>query len=174
VLLVPAAANPLKGRAVATAPQRLEMCRLATAGSTLFEVSDVELNRQPPSYTIHTVEELRRQGGRDEGFGVVIGADMIHDLPRWHRVEDLLDAARMIVVPRPPQSADGVRRELAKLEGKLPARHVDAMRQGVVQTPLIDISATDIRRRVRAGLSVDYLTPPEIIEFIGTCKLYGE
>lgn len=171
VLLVPAAANPLKGGAVATGPQRLEMCRLAVGDDPLFDVSDVEITRQPPSYTIDTIETLRRLG--IENPGLLIGADSLAELPRWHHVEDLLAAVRLVVCPRPPQTAQAITDDLERLAGELP-NSAAAIDSAVVPGPLIDISATEIRKRVHKGQSVRYLIPDAVLAFIEKTGLYSD
>ncbi|MBS3820746.1 MAG: nicotinate (nicotinamide) nucleotide adenylyltransferase [Planctomycetes bacterium] len=172
VLLVPAAANPLKGGAVADGPQRLDMCRLAVAEDPLFSVSDIEIDRQPPSYTVDTVEQVQRQGGWGR-LGVVVGADMLDELPQWHRVEELLTAVDIIIVPRPPRTPGDVKDTLDGLRETLGTGPVARLKQAIVHAPMIDISATQIRRRIAEGRSIRYLTPPKIAGFISKHNLYA-
>lgn len=170
VLLVPAAANPLKGHAIATGPQRLEMARLATAGDALFEVSDVEVTRQPPSYTIDTIQTLQRQG--IERPGLLIGADSIDELPQWHRVGELLQAVQLVVVPRPPRDPQAVRQQLQALARQLPSTPQTPPAATVIAGPMVEISATNIRKRAQNGRPIRYLVPESVAEFIKSNELY--
>nr|MBA3403151.1 nicotinate (nicotinamide) nucleotide adenylyltransferase [Gemmatimonadaceae bacterium] len=101
VLLIPSAISPHKAGHddMAAAHDRLAMCRLAVAGNTLFEVSDLELNRASPSYTIDTVRELRRQGWDKVHW--LIGSDQVAALSRWHESAALLREVTFLVMARP-------------------------------------------------------------------------
>ena len=137
------------------------MCQLAAEFQPgLFSVEDVELNRSGPSYTIDTAAELKRRGWGDVHW--LIGADMLRILPVWHRAADLLQEVQFHILARPGWTFDFA---------ALPAvfRHLE---QNVVEAPLFDISATDLRRRVAAGLSIDYLTPAPVVEYIRREGLY--
>ena len=166
VVLIPSAQPPHKPGAADLAPaaDRLAMCRLAAEtaeASDLFEVNDLELRRHGPSYTIDTARELTRQG-----FGVVhwlIGTDTLPLLRTWHEPDALLREVHFVVVARPGWQTDWTAVQPAYLP----------LRQNVVTAPLIEISATDIRRRVAAGKSIDYLTPPAVVRYIRERGVYG-
>jgi nicotinate-nucleotide adenylyltransferase len=145
---------------VAPANDRLEMCRLALSARTGFELDDREIKRSGPTYTIDTATQLKRQGWTEVRW--IIGADMVNFLPRWHKTDQLLEVVRFIVMARPGWTFDWDR---------LP-KAVQRLRENVVEVPQIDISATEIRRRVKAGLPIDYLCPPEICRYIEERGLY--
>lgn len=145
---------------LAAAEDRLGMCIAATAHSTLFQVSDIELKRHGPSYSIDTVRELAKGG--QETINWLIGADMLLYLPFWHRAEDLLREVHFVIIARPGWTLDWQ---------KLPPPFRD-LQHDVVEAPLIEISASDIRRRVAAGLPIDYLCPPPVCEYIRRHRLY--
>ena len=166
VVLIPSAQPPHKpDRAdVAPAEHQLAMCRLAVEASAdstdLFEVSDIELGRVGPSYTIDTARSLTRQG-----FGPVywlIGGDTVPQLPTWHEPQALLREIRFIIIDRPE----------CPIVWRALAPEYQALQDGVVAAPMIDISATDIRRRVEAGRSIDYLTPQPVVSYIREQGLY--
>src|SRR5207248_10743648 len=92
----------------------------------------------------------------------LIGADMLLDLPTWHRPQELLREVEFVVMARPGWSIDWSKLppEMRKLEAN------------VVEAPRIDISATDIRSRVRAGFPITYLTPPSVCRYIHEQALY--
>jgi nicotinate-nucleotide adenylyltransferase len=162
VLLIPNRQAPHKqGHSdVADADDRLAMCRSAIAGDTLFEVDDIELNRLGPSYTIDTARELQRRGWPEVAW--LIGADMARFLPHWHESTTLLAEVQFVLMARPGWSFDWL---------TMPAeyRHLE---RHVVQTPLIEISSTDIRERVSQGKDIAYLTPPAVADYIRQRELY--
>ena len=171
VRLIPSAQPPHKPDAADLAPaaDRLAMCQLAadwanaqTPAGPRFEVDDIETRRTGPSYTIDTVSELKRQGF--DSVHWLIGADMLLSLPRWHRPADLLQEVQFVVMARP-----GFTLDFATLPPEF--RHLQAQ---VVEVPLIPISATDIRERVRRSRPITALTPPVIGRYIFSHGLYLE
>lgn len=164
VLLIPSAQPPHKARQddVASATDRLALCRLAAEGDPLFGVSDIELRRSGPSYTIDTVRELKSRGYHQISW--LIGADMLMIFPKWHRARELMQEATILVMARP-----GV--ELAW--SRLP-EEFRGLERNLVQAPLVDISATEIRRRIRTGEPIDDLTPPRVAAYIREHGLYLE
>src|SRR2546423_7761959 len=162
VVLVPTYQPPHKllGPQIASPEDRLAMCRLAVQSSKRFEVDDLELRRGGPSFTIDTVRELKRGGEKEVNW--LIGADMVQILPQWHEPEALLTETRFILMARPGWTMDWDR---------LPPPY-RSLREQVVTTPLIDISATDVRSRVAAGRPIDYLLPEAVVRYIEQRKLY--
>jgi nicotinate-nucleotide adenylyltransferase len=162
VVLIPSAQPPHKPNATDLAPttHRVRMCHLAVAGCDDFEVNDLETKRTGPSYTIDTARELKRQGW--DRVSWLIGADMVRSLPTWHEPDALLAEVDFVVLARPGWSFDWE---------TLPSPF-RVLRERIVEAPLIDISATEIRRRVRAGLPIDFLTPEPVVRHIQAAKLY--
>jgi nicotinate-nucleotide adenylyltransferase len=162
VLLIPSAVPPHKtaDRSLASAQDRLTMCQLAVAGMAGFAVSDIELQRTEPSYTIQTARALRSLGMTEVCW--LIGADTVPQLPTWREPLALLDEVKFVVAARPGYDItwDGV---------DLPYRF---LRDSVVDTPLIDLSASQIRQRVASNQPIDFLTPPAVIDFIRSRGLY--
>lgn len=153
VVLVPAAISPLKKAApVASSEVRLAMLRAAIKGEPGFEVDECELRRPPPSYTIDTIEEIRRREC-DAALYCLIGEDNVEQLPRWHRFTELEKIVRFIVLDR---------------TGKQPTHSYQLIHRR------IDISATEIRRRVAQNESIRYLVPESVGEIIQREKLYRE
>jgi nicotinate-nucleotide adenylyltransferase len=162
VVLFPAGSPPHKpGETdLAAAEHRLEMCRLAIAGSGVFEIDDRELRRAGPSFTIDTARQLRQDGWDEVTW--LIGSDMLNMLPRWHEPEALLAEVRFLIMARPGAKPAW---------SKLPAAF-QKLRKNVVEVPQIDISATDIRKRVSTGLPIDFLTPPQVCQYILKHRIY--
>ncbi len=162
VRLIPANESPLKRqeRHMASAADRLAMCREAVDGDPFFEVSACDIERPPPSFTIDTVRHLRRQGEREVHW--LIGADSVLSLPKWHEWAALMTEVQWVVAARPGYEPDWDR---------LPAE-LAALKDRRVVAPLVQISATDIRLRQQAGLSIRYLVPPAVERYIIANGLY--
>ncbi len=174
VTFMPAKVPPHKDGAPhksAPASDRLEMVRLAVADSKMFDVSDIELQRDGPSYTFDTLMSLCRQYGQEANLHWIIGADMLEDLPMWHNAGEVIEMARIITAARPPYS-ERVPEVLEALRDHFTAEQVVRLGEGVALTPLIDISSTDIRRRFAEARSVRYLTPAAVIDYIHKRGLY--
>ena len=153
VILVPAAISPLKKAApVASGEIRLAMLQAAVKGEPEFEVNECELLRPPPSYTIDTVEDIRQREG-DAAIYCLIGEDNVEQLSRWHRFAELEKMVRFVVLDR---------------SGKEPSHSYQLIHRR------IDISATEIRRRVAQNKSIRYLVPDSVEEIIQREKLYRE
>lgn len=172
ITLVPAARSPHKEGTFARSDHRLAMLELATAGEGLFELCELELHRRGPSYTVDTLTALRQQTP-EATLHWAIGADMLADLAAWRRVQDVLDLAELIILARPPWD-EQVERVFARLGGTFPPEQIERFRRSLADTPRIDISSTDIRRRVREGKSIRYLVPESVRGHIEAHGLYKE
>jgi nicotinate-nucleotide adenylyltransferase len=163
VVLIPSAQPPHKATTyeLAESCHRLRMCQAVSHADPLFQVEPIELDRSGPSYTIDTAREFARRGW--DRVSWLIGADMLRILPKWHMAHDLLREVDFVVARRPGSVIEW---------DALPAEfHI--LRANVVDAPLIDVSATEIRRRVREGRSIRYLVPPEVERYIREHHLYG-
>ena len=167
VIFVPAGMPPHKrGDIVTSAEHRLEMVRLAIEGNTAFDVSRIEIDRDGPSYTVDTVEELRRsRAAGDAPLTVILSAESFRGLPSWREPERLLSAARIAIVPRGGLAAPG--------KGWV-EEHFPGVRAQIValDAPRLRLSATEIRARIAAGRSIRYLVPDAVIRYIGDHGLY--
>jgi nicotinate-nucleotide adenylyltransferase len=165
VILFPNSLSPHKTPTArfADSADRLEMCRLAarSAGGG-FEVDDLELRRAAPSYTIDTVRQLKRDRGWPQVHWL-IGADMLLDLPNWREPAALLREVEFVVLRRPGFAIDW---------NALPAEY-SRLKPNLVTAPLLDISGTDIRRRVAQGLPIGHLVPPTVESYIRDKGLYA-
>jgi nicotinate-nucleotide adenylyltransferase len=178
VVFMPAGVPPHKPAIeIAPAADRYAMVRLAIAGHPPFEVSDLELRRTGPSYTVDTVEAL---GLPPAALFLVIGSETFLDLLSWHEPQRLAALCRLVVIPRAgsafdPDSAAArkVLREIgadgiARVENGVPDRGVL-----VVHATSLPLSASDIRARVAAGRSLAYRVPPAVADYIAEHRLYG-
>jgi len=210
--LVPSAAPVHRPRHAPASPEhRLRMCELAAEPLPRFAVSDCEIRRSEPSYTILTLEHFARTAGPDATIFLLIGEDNLPLLHTWHRIADLPQLARLAILPRsprhgvaegeagpPPQSvipsaaeACPERPERAEREsrrdasppalsersesnGSFPVSGLRFPDSDMVRipSPLVPISSTDIRRRIRDGRSIDGLVPASVADYIARHGLY--
>lgn len=164
ILFVPATQQPLKGLPGASPDQRLKMVRLACATNPLFQPSDIELHRPPPSYTVETLRLLRDAYGADADLWFLMGGDALNDLPRWHRADEILQLARIAVIERP-----GALPNIAALSTRLP--HLSE-RVRMIEGPSLEISSSEIRHRIATQRPVRYLVPDAVLAYIEAQLLY--
>jgi nicotinate-nucleotide adenylyltransferase len=170
-ILIPSATPPHKQmRAhLAAAAHRLEMVRRAIDGEPGFECSDIEIQRSGPSYTFDTVLSFRETLGLNTTLYWVIGGDTLPELHTWHRARELVDACTIVTAVRPGFDAP----DLKVLVPILRPDQVARLAANVLPTPRIDISATEIRSRVRAGRSIRWLAPQPVRDYIAREGLYA-
>lgn len=156
VLWVPAAIPPHKqDQRITPAGLRLEMVAAAIAGDDRFRLCDLEVKRQGPSYTVDTLRALRADSPADDLF-LILGADQLREIGTWRQPDDVRRLATLVGFARSGETAPGV-------EG---AR--------MVEVPRVDLSSTDVRRRVGAGDPVTYLVPAGVAAVILRERLYGD
>jgi nicotinate-nucleotide adenylyltransferase len=156
VIFIPAAVPPHKQRNQVSAPPiRLRMIEAATRGDERFEVSDVELRRTGPSYTVDTLRELRAARPGDQFF-LLLGVDQVREFQSWREPDEVLRQAALIMLAR------------AGIED---AGGGDIVEQ-TVRVTRIDVSSTLIRDRVRAGRPIRYLVPAAVEKIIADERLY--
>jgi nicotinate-nucleotide adenylyltransferase len=164
VLFIPASIPPHK--AVEDEPgahHRLELCRLAIQGDDRFGVSDVEITRAGPSYSVDTLEKLHSRAPDSELF-LIVGADIAAGLPEWREPERVLSLANLAVAQRRGTSSAAVREALSGLRG--------GERSRSFEMPTIGLSSTMIRDRVRNGVPIRYLVPDGVSHYIDHHRLY--
>lgn len=168
VLFLPAAVPPHKlDHQLTSAKARVEMLELAIAGQEAFAVNPYEVDRGGVSYTVDTLRHFRSEHPDLELF-FLLGADMLADLPNWREADQICGLASLIVVGRPgivEPSFDG-------LSALATPEEIDSIRRRRVEMPQVDLSSTEIRRRVGEGLSIRYQTPRAVEKYIETHRLY--
>jgi nicotinate-nucleotide adenylyltransferase len=153
VVFIPARVSPLRRTApVASDELRLSMIQAAIGDEPGFSVDDCELRRPPPSYTVDTIEQIRKHNA-DATIYCLVGEDNVDKLTKWYRFADLEKIVRFVVLDR---------------SGQRPHHAYPVIRRK------IDISATEIRKRVATGRSIRYFVPPAVEEIIRREKLYLE
>ncbi len=155
VHLVPAFEQPFKpGSLGATPEQRMAMLRLAVAGDPLLMVDDREIRRGTVSYTVDTLRELEREYPTDS-LCLLLGSDAAAELPMWRDADSLRRLAQVVVLTRP---------EVALPDHGLVDR--------TIVVPAVDVSATEIRERVRRGKAIEGLVPTDVAAYIASHELY--
>lgn len=165
VLLMPAARPPHKGnRSISNAADRVMMTRLATSGDPLLDLSLIEMERPGPSYTVDSLEELRVAYG-SASLVLVMAADSLAEIDAWRQPDRLLELAEWAVGPRPGSELP----DRAALRARFGAAEA---RIHLLEGPSLDVSSSEIRRRVAAGRSIRYLVPRAVEELISDRGLY--
>jgi nicotinate-nucleotide adenylyltransferase len=168
VWFVPTAHPPHKSEPDLTRfEQRVEMLALAIAGNPAFRIDELERERPGPSYTADTLAELRRRHPAHE-FLLLIGSDALVDLPHWHQPLRVLQQAGLLVMARPGAAVLNTQ----ELRSRLHVEDEFLLRLEAVQTPQIDISSRDLRRRAAAGRSLRYFLPRAVECYIHEKRLY--
>ena len=160
ILFVPAGQPPHKVQpGLVSAMHRFQMVLLATEKNPFFEVSRIELDRVGPSYTIQTIKALRLMYGENLELAWIIGADSLIEYKIWKDFENVLEQCSLIVTTRPNYNLEQVPTEIRD-------------RVTIVQITGINISATEIRQRIRDKLSIRYLVPDSVAFYIDKHELY--
>jgi nicotinate-nucleotide adenylyltransferase len=168
VLFIPAGRPWLKLREekpISAAEHRLAMVRLAVASNRYFKVSTMEIDRPGLSYSIDTILELQAKLGAQAEIYFIVGPDALAELPKWKEPARLVEICQVVGIGRPAHEQV----DLRKMERSVPGASQRIM---LVDVPQIDISSTDIRRRVAQGLSLRYLVPEAVEKYIAEHKLY--
>jgi nicotinate-nucleotide adenylyltransferase len=169
VIFIPAKKSPLKQSGPAASDRdRLNMIKLAIAGCPEFKVSDYELQKAGPSFTIVTVRFFKELLGGNTEIYWLMGADNITELGNWYKIDELIDECNLAVMYR----AGFEKPDFSGLKARFGERHIAKLENNVVATPLIDISSTEIRRRIAAGEDVNNMLSPQVLNYICNHNLY--
>ena len=163
-----------QGRPLSAPEHRLNMVRLAIQSNPFFRASSMEIQRPGPTYTVDTLRELHQKSGGIDFYYLVLGVDSVRDFHLWKQPEEILKLCSLVAAPRPgcpdmdPPLLDSIR-----LEGQPGGDGVDG-RIVVLDGPMVEISGTEIRRRVARGLSVRYQVSEEVERYIHRYGLYRD
>ncbi len=161
IIFIPAAVPPHKQNVKLTESEhRYRMVQIAIENYPDFEISDVELKRDGVSYTIDSIFYFEKMYklNKDNIF-LIIGADSLLDFHNWKDPEKIIENCQIVVLPRPDVNLNNVKPKYKRLAI-------------ILQSPLIDISATDIRRRIREGETIAQIVPPAVEHYIYEHNLY--
>jgi len=186
ILFIPTGDPPHKpDNDLASAKDRYEMVRLAITSESGFTISDVETRREGKSYSIDTIRQLQQENGPDVHLSFLIGLDAFLDVPSWREPDAILRLCSFVVLNRPGTSFQALARltslqslplqSLADLDaGRISKLEIPLGSQRLIclRLPPSEISASDIRRKIRQGLSVANLLPPSVESYIIQHHLY--
>lgn len=170
VWFLPAHRPPNKlEKALTRFDQRVEMLSLAIAGNPAFRVDEMEKERSGPSFTVDTIALIQERHPNEE-FWLLVGSDTLADMPHWYEPQRLVRQVGLLVMARPGtpvMTASNIQAQLG-LGADAP------IRMEVAETPSLDVSSRDLRRRVAAGRSIRYFLPRAVEVYIQEKRLYQE
>ena len=169
IIFIPAKRSPLKGFLPrANGKHRLNMIRLAIAGEKKFQVSDYELKRPAPSYTLETVRKFQSDYGSETSIHWLIGADSLDDLTYWYKITELIDTCNLTTMYRagcePPDFS-----RFEKIWGR---QRIEKLQRNIIKTPLVDISSTEIRNIIAKNGDFSEMVHPAVADYIRKNGLY--
>jgi nicotinate-nucleotide adenylyltransferase len=144
------------------------MIAMATQGESLLEVSDFELKKPAPSFTIETVRHFRDLFGTETVLYWLAGADALRELPHWHKAGEIMDECNVAIMHR----AGTKMPDFTAFEAVWGRRLVEKLTRNVVPTPLVDVSSSRVRRAVAAGRDITEMVHPAVAEYIRRRGLY--
>lgn len=166
IIFVPVGLPPHKDNSkVSTSSIRLEMTKLAISSNSYFYLSSIEVDRKEITYTIDTIKELKNIYKEDELY-FVIGGDSLFEIEKWKDFDELIQLCKFVVLERPDRTREEMDQKI--LELKL-SYQIELEK---IYSPLIDISSTEIRKRVKNDLSIKYLVPELVEAYIMDHELY--
>lgn len=169
VIFIPAKKSPLKSALPqASDEDRLQMIKLGIADNSKFEVSDYELRKTGANFTIETVRYYKKTLVSGAEIYWLMGADNTAELANWYKAAELIDECNLAVMYR----AGFDKPDFSGLKEKLGEKRVAKLKKNAVATPLIDISSTEIRRRIAAGEDVSTMLAPAVLDYIRNHNLY--
>ncbi len=161
VWFIPTKLHPFKSsQLISSDYDRMEMLKLAISSNPYFRTSDVEIKRPGVSYTIDTINELNQKyADQSAKFFFFMGMDNVNEFYRWKSPQQILEKCQVVAFGRP---------------GFVPNKHAKPFLHYIqfIQVPLLEISATFIRQRVKEGRSIRYLVPDKVIDYIKKKQLY--
>ncbi|WP_312410704.1 nicotinate-nucleotide adenylyltransferase [Pseudescherichia sp.] len=178
VIIMPNNVPPHRPQPEASSQQRKAMLALAIADRPLFTLDERELQRDTPSYSAETLEAWRQESGPARPLAFIIGQDSLLNFPTWYRYDSILSACHLIVCRRPGYALamrDATQQRWLEqhLTTDVQALHtLPAGKIFLAQTPWFDISATQIRQRLRENHACDDLLPPAVLDYIMQQGLY--
>jgi nicotinate-nucleotide adenylyltransferase len=169
VIFIPSGNPPhKKGRILSDPIHRYTMTVLAAYSNPYFEISDIEINRNGYSYTLDTIKQLQNYYGKDVELLFITGADALMEIDTWHKPGELLKLCKFVAVTRPGYDKARLEQKLSCLQSKYNNELF------IVDVPGLNISSTDIRKRLTVGTSIKYLVPEAVEQYIYKHGLYKE
>ena len=168
-LFVPAKRSPLKINApLASDEHRLEMIKLAIADNLKLDISDYEIKKLEPSYTIDTVNHFKNIFDEDTELCWLVGADCLKEFPYWHKIKNLIDICKICIMYR----AGCEKPDISRYADILGEERILKLQHAIIPTPLVDISSTEIRKLLKEGQDANELLPRNVAQYIQKNQLY--
>ena len=159
IIFIPSARPPHKNSDIMFTPEeRYSMLSAALEGNPHFLISDIEMSRKGPSYTIDTIREIKSTAAPNTKLFFIVGRDNLAEISSWEEPHAIIGECGILAADRPGHENDTI-----------PVWLKSAVK--IVPTPLIEIASSDIRARLREGKSIRYLVPDAVLEFIENFKL---
>lgn len=158
--------DPAHKDGVTKSNHRFEMTCMAIENNDKFEISTIEIDRQGKTYTVDTIEEFKKYCVDDVEIYFVMGADSIYNLHKWKNFEKLINMCKFIGVTRPNYDKSNMEKLVKKLNIQYNAQIY------FMEIPALDISSSDLRKRINDGMSVRYLLPDNVADYIEKFDLY--
>jgi nicotinate-nucleotide adenylyltransferase len=176
VRFIPCGDPPHRGVTFASAQERFDLVQLAIEGQSGFVADDRELRRDGPSYTVDTLASLREEFP-SRSLGLILGMDAFLGLPGWHRWEEILDIAHIVIAHRPGWKAPdmGVLGDLIAERGTHRVDDLHSAAQGCIHIHAVtqlEIASTEIRDLIAAGRDPRFLVPDQVRDAILDRKIY--
>lgn len=165
VVIIPLGDAPHKDRQLSNALDRYRMVSDAIGDNNAFAVSDMEINRQGKTYTVDTIEEIKRLNP-DIIVYFIIGADEVNMVENWKSPSKLLKMCRFVAVSRPGYKISDLIKKVETVRKKF------GCEMYFLEVPALDISSSELREKVKEHKSIKYLVPKEIEDYINEHKLY--
>lgn len=167
VIFIPAGSPPHKQQKDITDPEhRYAMTVLATSSNPGFEASRLEVDKDGLTYTFDTVKDLKRIYGEDTEIYFITGADAVLELLTWYRIRELLTLCKFIAVTRPGFDKRDLEQKIGEISSEYNGEII------CIEVPLLAISSTDIRERLKKGKTIKYLLPEAVEKYIRENSLY--
>jgi len=169
LIMIPAKRSPLKqAQPIASDDDRTKMISLAIQNEEDFELSDFEIKGPCPSYTINTVKHFIEINPTGTEVYWLVGADSISDLRHWYRIEELMNICSLCIMSR----GGFAEPELIGLQKIFGDARIAQLKSNIIHTPLVDISSSEIRRRIACDDDVSEMVAPSVGDYIKAKGLY--
>lgn len=174
IRFIPSATPPHRWQPEANSQQRLDMVELAIKESSQFMLDDREYQREGASYTVDTLQSIRDEIGSETPLCMILGMDAFEFFTQWYEWERIIDLCHIVISSRPTYDNVKIQRWMEErvVENTLSLSHSAAGKIYFCEVTQLDISATFIRKQIKAGNSPRFLTSNEIVEYINDHSLY--
>jgi nicotinate-nucleotide adenylyltransferase len=165
IIFIPNGNPPHKSKNIIDKNHRFTMLSLAIEDNKYFDISDIEIKKEEPSYTINTILELKRDNNNEIFF--IMGDDSLFNIKSWYKYKNLIEECNFIVFPR--ENTLDISNYNKFISNELNA---DTSKFNFISFPLVNISSTLIRNMLEKKNSIKYLVPDKVINYIDSNKLY--